>query len=374
MNTKKVHTEGQARSAIADKLLRWYDEFGRDLLWRRDISPYRVWVSEIMLQQTRVEAVESYFERFLNRFPDMAALAAASEQDVLQVWQGLGYYSRARNLQAGVREVLERYGGELPDTRAEVEALTGVGSYTAGALLSIVHGKAEAAVDGNVLRVFSRLFCMELPITSSAGKRAVTTYVQAVIPQDRPGDFNQAIMDLGASHCGRTPQCRKCPLQSECEAYRRNWQNLLPIRTKKTEPIPVSIQVGVISSGERFFVRKRPAKGLLANMWEFPTVETKEAGDQSALCGVFADCGQTIEPLLPWRQLKHVFSHRVWEMQIFRANGQGETCRNPEGGCWMTLKELDSLPLGKPHRTIADWLCEAALLRREDVSNKRHGL
>lgn len=351
---------GRSRG-IADKLLAWYDACGRQLAWRQNPSLYTVWVSEIMLQQTRVEAVEPYYRRFLDRFPDMRTLADAPEEAVLHAWQGLGYYSRARNLQQGVREALERYGGVLPNTRKEVESLRGVGSYTAGALLSIVNGQAEPAVDGNVLRVFSRLFCLTELINTPAGKQAVADKVRQVIPLDRPGDFNQAIMDLGSSLCGRKPRCPQCPLADDCLAYKAGLQAELPRKTKPKEPRPVKMAVGVIGDQSgRFFVRRRPAKGLLAGMWEFPTLEA-DAAPAHSLAAVFAQCGQTAGELESWRGLQHVFSHRIWQLQAYRGLGTGSDCVPKEAGCWMTLTELAAVPLGRPHQIIADWLAEEAL-------------
>lgn len=353
------------RSVIADKLLIWYDACGRDLLWRKGTDLYPVWVSEIMLQQTRVEAVGAYYQRFLNRFPDMATLATAAEEEVLHVWQGLGYYSRARNLQAGVREVLVKYGGTLPQTRQEVEGLAGVGSYTAGALLSIVHGQPEPAVDGNVLRVFSRLFCVKQPVTSTAGKQVITQFVRQVIPTDRPGDFNQAIMDLGSSVCGKTPHCSACPLLEECAAYSQGCQAELPYRAKKPGPRPVPMAVIILrDQQQRYYVRKRPKGSLLADMWEFPTISangTEDTVNEAALRSLCKETGQTVEALGPWRSLRHVFSHRAWELQIYRGTGMGPDQANHEHGCWMTLEQLDAVPLGKPHRMMADWLADQSL-------------
>ena len=359
---QKTTAVPRPRSRLADKLLAWYDACGRELSWRQEPSLYKVWVSEIMLQQTRVEAVEPYYRRFLGRFPDMRALADAPEEAVLHAWQGLGYYSRARNLQTGVREALERYGGTLPSTRKEVESLTGVGSYTAGALLSIVYGQAEPAVDGNVLRVFSRLFCLKELVTSAKGKQAVTDKVRAVIPADRPGDFNQAIMDLGSAVCGRVPRCQLCPLLDECLAYREGCQAELPYKAKKNQPRPVQIAVGIVTNhAQQVFVRKRPKTGLLAGMWEFPTLEA--ADDQAAaLTACFAGSGQAVSGLVPWRSLQHVFSHRAWNLQVYRGTGEGADCERREDGCWLALADLAAIPLGRPHQIMADWLAEAALL------------
>lgn len=354
MKKTKTYTAICSRSVIADKLLAWYEENGRDLLWRQDTTLYKVWISEVMLQQTRVDAVEPYFKRFLEKFPDMRSLADAPEEDVLHAWQGLGYYSRARNLRTGVSEVLARYGGELPQTRQEVESLTGVGNYTAGALLSIVHGIPEPAVDANVLRVFSRLFCLQQSISSASGRRCVTSLVREVIPADRPGDFNQAIMDLGSSICGREPQCPKCPLSAECLAYREGRQSQLPLKSKKTKPKPVSMIVGIFSKDGRYYLRKRPDDGLLGGMWEFPTVEL--LGEPVETLQSLLSGSARVDWVEYWCNLQHVFSHRVWNMQVYRCMVSDLDQVLPANGSWLKLSDINALPLGKPHRVIADWL------------------
>ena len=204
------------------KLLTWFDQNRRDLPWRegRPRNPYYVWVSEIMLQQTRTEAVKPYFESWKRRFPTIEALAEAEEADVLHAWQGLGYYSRARNLHKAAREMVEKYGGAIPEDKKDVRALPGIGEYTAGAILSMAYGKHEAAVDGNVLRVYARLYGIESDILKSAGRKEITTLVEKTLPA-RAGDFNEALMDLGSEVCvPKHPKCEKCPLHGECAALR----------------------------------------------------------------------------------------------------------------------------------------------------------
>ena len=217
------------------KLLTWFDQNRRDLPWRegKPRNPYYVWVSEIMLQQTRTEAVKPYFESWKRRFPTIKALAEAEEADVLHAWQGLGYYSRARNLHKAAREIAEKYGGAIPEDKKDVRDLPGIGEYTAGAILSMAYGKHEAAVDGNVLRVYARLYGIESDILKSAGRKEITTLVEKTLPA-RAGDFNEALMDLGSEVCvPKHPKCEKCPLHGECAALRLGLENVLPIRTPK---------------------------------------------------------------------------------------------------------------------------------------------
>lgn len=255
-------------------LLSAYDAGKRDLPWRGETDPYRVWVSEVMLQQTRVETVVPYYEAWLERFPDLDALAVAEEDDVLRVWQGLGYYSRARRLHQGARVVRERFGGELPEESADLRALPGVGEYTAGAVASIAFGEVVPAVDGNVRRVLARLF--DLPNPKPASLRSLAA---ELVDPVRPGDFNQALMELGALICTpRAPRCEECPLASECLALTRGTvADRPPARARKAVPeVDVVVLVAAVrepAGGSSLLLRKRPDEGLLAGMWEFPGVE-----------------------------------------------------------------------------------------------------
>ncbi|WP_339060191.1 A/G-specific adenine glycosylase [Tepidibacillus marianensis] len=216
------------------QLLQWYQEQKRDLPWRKVRDPYQIWVSEIMLQQTKVETAIPYFEKFIQQFPTLHDLAVAKEEEVLKAWEGLGYYSRARNLHQGVKEVNEKYGGEVPKLKEQILTVPGIGPYTAGAILSIAYGKTEPAVDGNVLRVFSRLFNSFEDVMKAKTKKSIEKEVAHLIPSDAASDFNQSIMELGATVCiPRSPKCSICPISYFCEARREGTQNLLPIKNKK---------------------------------------------------------------------------------------------------------------------------------------------
>lgn len=345
---------------IATQLLEWYDANKRDLPWRRDRDPYRIWVSEIMLQQTRVETVKPYFERWLERFPDVQALAQANEEEVLRCWQGLGYYSRARNLHQGVKEVVAGYGGQIPDTAEEIGKLTGVGEYTAGAILSIAYNRRQPAVDGNVLRVFSRLFAVTGDIGRTGTKKEIRKLVEQELPEDRPGDFNQAVMDLGAAICvPKQPRCDQCPLVTHCLAYRQGCQHSLPVRKKNAPPAPVLLAAAVIAVEGKFLLRRRPPKGLLANMWEFPALEVDdyEAGGMK-LEALAAEMGLTVkagrDPLL---QLVHTFSHRQWYIAFYRCPVLEKTSfPEAEGVLWRSPTDWSDLPFAGPHRKAAAWL------------------
>lgn len=345
---------------LAKALLKWYDENSRELPWRQNQEPYKIWVSEVMLQQTRVEAVKHYYERWMARFPTLKELAQASAEEVLQYWQGLGYYSRARNLHQGVREVAEAYGGQVPDERDKIITLSGVGDYTAGAILSIAYNKPEPAVDGNVLRVFSRLFCLDEDITRPAAKKQVTQLVTTVLPYDRPGDFNQALMDLGALICTpKNPGCSQCPLDQFCMAYKEDRQRELPVRKKAAPPRTVKVAAAIVQSEGLFLLHKRPAKGMLANMWEFPSVEIGDEQDgpeqlESLLCQ-FGQ--QAFIEAMPVMELTHTFSHRQWQIAFYSCQiVQRGDLPNSTNVIWASPGEWSALSFAGPHRKMAAYL------------------
>ena len=259
---------------IADLLLAWYERNGRELPWRRTRDPYAIWVSEIMLHQTQVATAMPYYERFLRRFPTLAALAEAPLDDVLKAWEGLGYYGRARNLHAAARKMAEEHGGRVPNDLAALRALPGIGEYTAGAILSIAYGQDAPAVDGNARRVLSRLFAVAEDIGAPATQRALADLATGVLPAGRAGAYNQALMDLGATLClPRRPRCLACPLVSACAAYAQGLQEALPARAPRRAVPHYQIAAGVIwqsPARERFLIAQRRPEGLLGGLWEFP--------------------------------------------------------------------------------------------------------
>ena len=288
--------EKQDFQKAGELLVRWYQKVKRDLPWRHTKEAYPIWISETMLQQTRVETVRPYYERFLKAFPTPEALAAATEEEVLSLWQGLGYYSRARNLQAGVREMVEVYGGKLPRERKEVEKLKGVGPYTAGALLSLVYGLPEPAIDGTVYRVITRFSTISEPIDVVSTRKIVSEVVSQMMRVDQAGDFNQALMELGATLCSpRSPQCVDCPIHEMCLGYKKG--NLMEF-PKKSPPKPPKFKflvAGILIDQGKVLLRKRPSQGLLASMWEFPTVENLEDQGNQALEAYFSEAGLEVE-------------------------------------------------------------------------------
>lgn len=285
------------RGSAVEALLAHFDAHQRDMPWRDTSEPYAIWVSEVMLQQTRVDTVRPYYERWLERFPTIQALADADLDDVLREWQGLGYYSRARNLHRAARLVRERHGGALPGDVGSLRALPGVGDYTAGAVASIAFGIAAPAVDGNVRRVLSRLHDLEDPTATEL--RAIAA---GMVPPDRPGDFNQALMELGATICTpRSPDCPACPLREWCRARARGTQAQRP-RSRPGKPLPeesVSSLV-LVRDGEEVLLVRRPDQGLLACLWEFPAAD-------AALTAELRSAARPIADLPP---VVHIFSHR----------------------------------------------------------------
>ena len=297
-------------------LLAWYRANGRPLPWRADPSPYRVWVSEIMLQQTRIETVKPYFERFMAALPDIASLAAAADEPLLKLWEGLGYYRRVRNLREAARQVVERFGGELPAGRDELLTLPGIGDYTAGAISAIAFGRPEPAVDGNVMRVTARLLASDEEVTRQAARETVRRQWQQVWPRDDAGMFTQALMELGEVLClpGAAPLCGECPCRAFCRARAEGCAADLPRRAAAAaRPIEEKTLFLLLAEGA-VALRRRPETGLLAGMWEFPSVEGSL--DAAGARRVLAAQGIAAEPE-PAGSAKHLFTHREWRMTGF---------------------------------------------------------
>ncbi|MCI7125682.1 MAG: A/G-specific adenine glycosylase [Agathobaculum sp.] len=323
-------------SALAAPLLAWYDSGHRDLPWRASPTPYHVWVSEIMLQQTRVEAVRGYYTRWMEALPSVRALAEAEERVYLKLWEGLGYYSRVRNLHRAAVEVCARYGGALPADYEQLRALPGIGEYTAGAIASIAFGLPVPAVDGNVLRVAARLDGDFTPITDAKYKKAVRQRFTALMPADRPGDFNQALMELGATVClpNGAPLCSGCPVQHLCLGYHHGSAAALPIRAAKKarriEPRTVLLPRcdGLVG------LCRRPPNGLLAGLWELPSLDGHLAPDE--VRDALAARGWQVDKLLSLRPSKHIFTHVEWHMTGYYV----ELSQPPDGLTFVTPSVL----------------------------------
>ncbi|WP_066369456.1 A/G-specific adenine glycosylase [Neobacillus fumarioli] len=309
-------------NAFQHDLISWFKREQRDLPWRKDRDPYKIWVSEVMLQQTRVDTVIPYFNRFMEWFPTLDDLAEAEEDQILKAWEGLGYYSRVRNLQSAVREVKEKYNGVVPNSPKEISSLKGVGPYTAGAVLSIAYGIPEPAVDGNVMRVISRILSIWEDIARHASRKIFEQAVRELISHEDPSSFNQALMELGALICTpASPSCLLCPVRDYCQAFEEGVQNQLPIKSKKTKTRHVELAaVLALNHTGKMLIHKRSPTGLLANLWEFPNVEILHKVDHGRykLEELYQqNLGLQIRLEKAIGQIEHVFSHLVWNIKVY---------------------------------------------------------
>ena len=305
-------------------LLNWHDKNARDLPWRHEKDPYKIWLSEIMLQQTRAETVIPYYRAFLARFPTAAALARADPVEVLKLWEGLGYYSRARNLMKAAKQITEA--GAFPKDAQGLRKLPGIGEYTAGAITSIAYGLPEPAIDGNQIRVLSRVFGVRLPAQSPEGRRALREAALSAIPEERPGDFNQAMMGLGALVCTPRPDCARCPVSAFCDAFRSGDAQSLPILPPKADKRLEQRAVALIYRDGAVLVRRRPDEGLLAGLYEFPGFPG--ARTEAEVREALREIGVEPENLAPSGSARHVFTHLIWRMDGWRCDaksaGEGE--------------------------------------------------
>lgn len=324
-----------AAVTLSDALLHWFDANRREMPWREEPSPYRVWVSEIMLQQTRVSTVIPYFERFVQHLPDIEALASADEDTLLLLWQGLGYYSRVLNLKKAAQMIVDEYDGQLPESQDELMKLPGIGPYTAGAISSIAFGRQAAAVDGNVLRVFARVLECDEDIQKTGIRKRITEEVLSRMPDDRPGDYNQSLMELGAMIClPLNPLCGECPIRAFCLARRNGTQRALPVKAKKAPVTKEKRTVFLMVSDERLAIRKRKSTGLLKNMWEFEHTEGHLT--KAAARDYLEKRGLSVQKIQSGPAYTHLFSHRSWDMISYVV----EVAAADETGTWIVADEL----------------------------------
>lgn len=299
-----------------EKLLKWYFDNHRDLPWRQDHDPYKIWLSEIMLQQTQVKTVIQYFKNFIKAYPNVTAMANADEQDVLKLWEGLGYYSRARRLIPCAKMVVEEFDGIFPTNKKDMLKLPGVGSYTAGAILSIAYNVKEPAVDGNVMRVYSRLFDMEDDISLPKTKTVFENKVMATLPEDRR-HFNQALMELGATICTpKQSKCDVCPIAASCQALKNNTVEIRPVKTKKIKKKTKDMVVCFVKHQDKVMIVKRPDDGLLAGLWAFPIYPLSDSLESSVEYGLNDEFDAKVKQVSTLKNAKHVFTHLVWKMTV----------------------------------------------------------
>lgn len=332
-----MRTEEQVLIAMFEALIPWYEAHKRELPWRQDREPYHVWLSEIMLQQTRVEAVKEYYRRFLTTLPTIADLAEAPEEQILKLWEGLGYYNRVRNLQKAAQTICADYAGVFPSEYAQIRSLSGIGDYTAGAIASICFAAPTPAVDGNVLRVYSRLLADDANIDLQTTKKRITRKLQETYPRKNPGIATQALMELGATVCvpNGAPRCDVCPVAEICQARKQDTWRSLPVRSEKKKRKIVDKTVFILLTEDTVALHKRSASGLLAGMWEFPNVDEK-LDKQAAVTQV---TGWQVEPvdLLMQTSYTHIFSHVEWHMTAYYIRCR----RTNKKWKWVTKESLD---------------------------------
>ncbi len=339
--------------SVRKKLLSWYDQNRRDLPWRRESDPYRIWLSEVMLQQTRVSTVIPYYERFLEKYPTLASLAKADEQEVLKLWEGLGYYARVRNFLEAVKEVQQSYGGEVPSNPQEFKRLRGVGEYSSAAVLSIAYEKPLAAVDGNVVRVICRLFLIEDDPTRSSTARRINAEAMKLLDPNRSGDFNQAVMELGAVIClPRNPRCSRCILAEECLGYQQGKAEELPVR-KKPKHIPVvEYAAAVIIKERRCLLHQRERNGMLGGLWELPVIEKKKR-KKSELEECFSSLlGSQVKLKKRMSLMTHTFSHQRWKVSVYPAEIADPLPCGERNWFWARAEDIISLPFPKIYHSL----------------------
>lgn len=340
------------KNRLASQLLAWYHTQKRTLPWRDHPDPYAVWVSEIMLQQTRVDTVIPYFEKWMKLFPTVRELASANEQSVLNAWEGLGYYSRARNLHKAAKLVVEKFNGELPRDLDDLKSLPGIGRYTVGAIASMAFGMDEATLDGNLRRVFSRLFDVEEFADSPAGEKILWELAAQNLPKGHAGDYNQALMDLGATIClPKNPRCLLCPLMNVCKARENGTQELRPVlKPKKVVPSYVHAAAVIVERG-RVLLRQRPTHGLLGGMWEFPNVRVEDEPAKALVKALRMATQIQVKKKEALQVVEHAYSHFKVTVQPFLC----EKISVPNDGNlkWVQVDALDDFPMGKVDRQIA---------------------
>ena len=360
--------------SFRQKLLAWYDKNKRDLPWRRSKNPYHIWVSEIMLQQTRVDTVIPYYERFLDWFPTVESLANAPEERLLKAWEGLGYYSRVRNMQTAAQQIMNEFEGKFPSTYEGISSLKGIGPYTAGAISSIAFNLPQPAVDGNVMRVLARLFEVNHDIGNPSNRKIFQAMMEVLIDPDRPGDFNQALMDLGSDiEAPVNPRPEESPVKEFSAAYQHETMDRYPIKAPKKKPIPIYLKALVVQNSQgQFLLEKNESENLLAGFWHFPLIEVDEFSDQNQDLDLFSQVAEPILQLGPspqesfeqdydlevdWQTLrfeevKHIFSHRKWHIQIIAGRVTETQEYTDREVLWLSPEEFSNYPLAKPQQKI----------------------
>ncbi|WP_026477541.1 A/G-specific adenine glycosylase [Alkaliphilus transvaalensis] len=347
---------------LVNNLLKWFSENKRWMPWRETKNPYLIWISEIMLQQTRVETVIDYYNRFIKKFPKIEDLAHASEEEVLKLWEGLGYYSRGRNLHKAAKQMVEKYEGVVPSSYKEIIKLPGVGPYTAGAILSIAYNQPVAAIDGNVMRVYSRLYHIEQDIMEKKTIDQVRYLVEGMMPIGNCNDFSEALMELGATVCTpKNPNCCQCPIQEYCLAKQLGKENDLPIRINKTKVTQHHKAILWIQREDKILIKKNKEKGLLAGMWVLPTLETQGKFKKIAEIQQEVDLsygGIKINQYIG--DEKHIFTHQKWNIAIFIGCCNKKSMNIEEEYQWLPIEELKNIALPTLYQKVISH-CQSAI-------------
>ncbi|MGI6250105.1 MAG: A/G-specific adenine glycosylase [Anaerolineaceae bacterium] len=349
--------------SIADDLLNWYDKNARVLPWRSHPSPYRTWVSEVMLQQTQVETVLPYYERWLSLFPTVESLAAADQKDVLIAWEGLGYYARARNLHRAAQLIMEEFDGVFPQDEKTWLKLPGVGRYTARAILSIAFGQPLPTLDGNIRRVFSRILASPQPVGTPSSDKEFWQFANKVLPANRAGDFNQALMDLGSRICTpQNPDCHACPLRTHCFAYERGEQALYPVKRDKPSVPHWQVGAAVIVKEDKVLIARRPQKGLLAGLWEFPGGKLEETDASLEACvqrEIMEELGLKVTVRKKIGTFSHAYTHfKVTVHAFYAALAPAAHLVENEEVLLVRPANLAQYPMGKVDRMISNRIAE----------------
>lgn len=367
-NASQVTMSKRTHGKFVEALLTWFHAQKRAFPWRETRDPYRIWISEVMLQQTQAATVVPYYVRFLDKFPDVVALAAATDGALMKAWEGLGYYARARNLRRAARLIVAEHDGKLPGTREALLKLPGFGPYTSASVASLAFGEDCAAVDGNVMRVLARLYAIAADIKQSATRRELQRLADALLPADRAGEFNEALMELGATVCKpKAPRCSVCPIRRYCRAYREQRVDQLPVQSKQP-PIPHhQIAIGVVHRDGQLLIALRPAEGLLGNLWEFPggKRQPRETLRQCCQREIAEETGLAVEVGKRFAVVQHTYSH-------FRITLHAFHCQCVDGAAapktsqeirWVSFDELDDYAFPKANKKIIEALRQTGSLQ-----------
>ena len=373
------------KARLHSALLAWFEQHRRPLPWRTDYAPYSVWISEIMLQQTQMDRGVSYFEAWMKRFPSIADLARAEEDDVLRAWEGLGYYSRARNILRAARKILAEHGGIFPSAHEDIAALPGIGPYTAAAIASIAFNQDVACIDANVERVVSRLYDLDLPVRKKPGRTILEECATALLCKGRARDYNQAVMELGALVCGKKPACPVCPLQSFCRALRHGTAHLRPVLPEKAASVALTVASGVLASGGRIYIQKRLPNDVWGGLWEFPggSVEQGERPEEVVVREFLEETGLAVRVTNKLGCLRHKYTKynitlHCFALALADESGHSAPCPTPpvlseaSEFRWCTLEELKEYAMPSSHRKLADTLTLAGDHLSASLSRSPH--